>query len=760
MATKHQPQRRDPASAPRGRGSASPRKHRRPSLSAHGEPMVWLIGGGLAVCSFMILALVALVVIQGAATFWPRPIAELTTAHGDVVLGVVARGEYIDAAPGDVEAAPGALGLVRRDLIQVGNRELSGSPFRWIGRPDVEGERYPDWAIFAERRTWGPMLGIPAGFIIDGEQVATAPDRVWALFNEHHPAVLARARQRHRLERVDSGEVNDREEHARLELVQARLRHGDDSPAYQAALARLDEVRQWARTRHAEIREQIDALNDQNERYRLVTDTSQTQAMPAQIVGRTHDQRRIDADLPTPGGDYATWRVIGGTLELRIADDDTDDAGDPPPLLAARDDGHGRLVQTAGSATLVAGAVDHRAGRVSIELDGAPAAGVPITASYRVQQQRELALDQIVRAYPANQLTLADKLGVYVDRWREFLTEPPREANTEGGVLPPIVGTVTMTLLMCIVVVPFGVLAALYLREYARGGPIVSAVRIAVNNLAGVPSIVFGVFGLGFFCYIVGNFVDSGPANPAGVLPWLVGLAMLAAVALAAAGATWMHLRTHDGKTPAARLLGYVTGGLWMITVGVTLWLVIRNPFFGGFFPAQAAEGNPVFNKGGVLWASLTLALLTLPVVIVATEEALAAVPRSMREGSYACGASKWQTIRRIVLPRAMPGIMTGMILAMARGAGEVAPLMLVGAVTMAQELPVSASAPFLHLDRSFMHLGFHIYDVGFQSPDSEGAKPMVYTTTLLLIGIIAVLNLAAFFLRTRLRRRFADGQF
>jgi phosphate transport system permease protein len=243
-----------------------------------------------------------------------------------------------------------------------------------------------------------------------------------------------------------------------------------------------------------------------------------------------------------------------------------------------------------------------------------------------------------------------------------------------------------MTLLMTIAVVPFGVMAALYLREYARAGPIVSAVRIAVNNLAGVPSIVFGVFGLGFFCYTIGAGIDE--------------------------------------------LL----------------------------FPAKLP--NPTFGKGGVLWSVLTLALLTLPVVIVATEEALAAVPNSMREGSYACGASKWQTIRRIVLPRALPGVMTGVILAMARGAGEVAPLMLVGAVKLAPELPVDGVFPWVHVDRSFMHLGFHIFDLGFQSQNSEAAKPMVFTTTLLLIAVIAALNLTAVQLRARLRRRFASSQF
>ncbi len=295
--------------------------------------------------------------------------------------------------------------------------------------------------------------------------------------------------------------------------------------------------------------------------------------------------------------------------------------------------------------------------------------------------ETRLPLAEVVRAYPGNRLDASAGASIYLARWWEYLSDDPREANSEGGVFPAIFGTVVMTLLMTIVVVPIGVLAALYLREYARAGWIVSTVRIAINNLAGVPSIVFGVFGLGFFCYILGGSIDQ--------------------------------------------------------------------LFFRAKLP------SPTFGTGGILWASLTLALLTLPVVIVATEEALAAVPNSMREGSYACGASKWQTIRRIVLPRAMPGITTGMILAMARGAGEVAPLMLVGAVKLAPELPLDGAFPFVHPERSFMHLGFHIYDLGFQSQNSEAAKPMVFTTTLLLIAIVVVLNLTAIGVRARLHRRF-----
>jgi phosphate transport system permease protein len=301
-------------------------------------------------------------------------------------------------------------------------------------------------------------------------------------------------------------------------------------------------------------------------------------------------------------------------------------------------------------------------------------------------EAKALPLSGVVRLYPANALGVSGKLGVYLSRWWEFLSEEPREANTEGGIWPAIFGTAAMTLLLVVVVAPFGIVTALYLREYARQGRVVSLVRVSVNNLAGVPSIVYGVFGLGFFAYLVGVTIDQI------------------------------------------------------------------------FFPERLP--NPTFGTGGLLWASLTLALLTVPVVIVATEEALAAVPRSMREGALACGASKWQTIRTIVLPRALPGILTGVILAMARGAGEVAPLMLVGVVKLAPELPIDGDFPFVHLERSFMHLGFHIYDVGFQSRNSEAGKPMVYMTTLLLILLVFAMNIAAILIRNRLKRRFAGSQF
>ena len=290
-------------------------------------------------------------------------------------------------------------------------------------------------------------------------------------------------------------------------------------------------------------------------------------------------------------------------------------------------------------------------------------------------------LAKVVHAYRPNAMSLVEKLGFYVAKAWEFVSDEPREANTEGGIFPAIFGTVMMVIIMSIMVVPFGVVAAVYLREYARQGALTRLIRIAVNNLAGVPSIVYGVFGLGFFVYFLGGNID--------------------------------------------RL------------------------FFPEALPA------PTFGTPGLLWASLTLALLTVPVVIVATEEGLSRIPKSVREGSLALGATKAETLWRTVLPMASPAIMTGLILAIARAAGEVAPLMLVGVVKLAPSLPLDGNFPFLHLDRKFMHMGFHIYDVGFQSPNVEAARPLVYATALLLVLVIVALNLAAIAIRNRLREKY-----
>jgi phosphate transport system permease protein len=403
------------------------------------------------------------------------------------------------------------------------------------------------------------------------------------------------------------------------------------------------------------------------------------------VVRRRDERRRLESrDIGHANHVIEQARLDVRTLELRVSEAEQQYGADSDEYRQALES----LREEQERAAIVDAEAQAEYERIRAEIDEINAENARYQILMQISDGREIVvpLAEVVRGYPANRISFLEKIGIYLSRWWEFFTADPREANSEGGVFPAIFGTVVMTLIMSVLVVPFGVIAALYLREYAKAGPLVSTVRIAINNLAGVPSIVFGVFGLGFFSYFVGGAIDQA--------------------------------------------------------------------FFAAKLP------SPTFGTGGILWASLTLALLTLPVVIVATEEALSAVPSSMREGSYASGASKWQTIRRIVLPKAMPGIMTGMILAMARGAGEVAPLMLVGAVKLAPELPIDRYFPFIHLERSFMHLGFHIYDVGFQSQNSEAAKPMVFTTTVLLIGIIVVLNLVAIRLRNRMNQRFVSSQF
>ena len=307
-----------------------------------------------------------------------------------------------------------------------------------------------------------------------------------------------------------------------------------------------------------------------------------------------------------------------------------------------------------------------------------------VVMSSAAGDEKVIPLGKIVKAFRPNDMGFVEKAGFYVGRFWGFISDDPREANTEGGIFPAIFGTVLMVLIMSIVVMPFGVIAALYLREYAKQGLLVRIVRICVNNLAGVPSIVFGVFGVGFFLYGIGGIIDS--------------------------------------------------------------------VFFKEALP------NPTFGTGGILWASLTLALLTVPVVIVATEEGLASVPRNIREGSLALGATKLETTWKVVIPSALPAILTGLILAIARATGEVAPLMITGVVKLAPDLPIDGHFPFLHLERKFMHLGFHIYDLGFQSPNAEAAKSMVFMTAFLLIFIVVMLNITAIIIRNRLRKKYATS--
>ncbi|MEL7291293.1 MAG: phosphate ABC transporter permease PstA [Pseudomonadota bacterium] len=296
-------------------------------------------------------------------------------------------------------------------------------------------------------------------------------------------------------------------------------------------------------------------------------------------------------------------------------------------------------------------------------------------------QQVMIPLSQILDLWYPNQMSFGDKLLRWsVQAWK-FLSDDPRESNSEGGVFPAMFGTVLLVLIMSVIVMPLGVVAAVYLHEYAGNNAFTRMIRVAVINLAGVPSIVYGVFGLGFFVYTLGGSIDA--------------------------------------------------------------------LFYQDQLPA------PTFGTPGLLWSALTLAVLTLPVVIVATEEGLTRIPSSVRHGSLALGATQFETMWRIVLPMASPAMITGLILAIARAAGEVAPLMLVGAVKLASSLPIDSQFPFLHLERKFMHLGFHIYDVGFQTTNIEAARPLVYATSFLLVTVIVGLNLTAISIRNNLREKY-----
>jgi phosphate transport system permease protein len=252
----------------------------------------------------------------------------------------------------------------------------------------------------------------------------------------------------------------------------------------------------------------------------------------------------------------------------------------------------------------------------------------------------------------------------------EFLTAPPREGLTAGGIFPAIFGTVALVFLMTIALVPFGVAAAIYMSEYANPTWVTTrVVRFAVNNLAGVPSIVFGLFGLGFFIQFVGRSIDRG--------------------------------------------------------LGVDL----------------------LWGQPAIIWAALTLALLNLPVVIVTAEEALRSVPREMREASVGLGASRWQTVWHVLLPQALPGILTGAILSISRGAGEVAPILFTGAAYYLPYLPTQPTD-------QFMELGYHIFVLATQSPNVDATKPILYGTVLVLLLLTLLLNLTAILIRARVRAR------
>jgi phosphate transport system permease protein len=528
--------------------------------SRKGEPLVWLTAGGLAIGVIMALGLFLLILVKGAASFWPKRIELFEVKRGDqieMIAGYVTQVQ-IRTDPEGKEV----------DEIQIfrANKDLNGESFIYVDSRDIISRKTPDSIMLIERLTYGPAIGQPVAIEIDGKRTESTGSSFTSL-----------------LEKTLKNSTEAREQVLHIERKQiGRISVEMEDLGYDEKAKRI--TSKIAETKLAELQKQYDVLKAKS--------------------------------------DKITAKMNQTSLFYRVAD-----------------------------------------GR-----------------------EKSLQAEQLLGVFKPNDTGFFGRLGESLTRVWHFLSDDPREANMEGGVFPAIFGTVVMTLTMSFLVTPFGVIAAIYLREYAKQGLFVRIVRICVNNLAGVPSIVFGVFGLAFFVYIVGANIDQ--------------------------------------------------------------------TFYSEKLP------TPTFGTPGILWASLTLALLTLPVVIVATEEALSAVPRGVREAALACGASKWQTIQRIVLPASLPGILTGVILAMARGAGEVAPLMLVGVIKLAPSLPIDDIAPFIHAERKFMHLGFHIYDLGFQSPDAEAAKPMVYATALLLIVVVVTLNLAAILIRNRLKKRFAVSSF
>lgn len=794
-------------------------RSRSTALASRGEPMVWLTGGALALCAVMVVALLSMVVIGGSKTFWPKPIELVTAADDEGVvkpafLGMVVREEAYDPSPkerGEIEAAKlaGALpagafdkeGRPLRRLYRIGNRDFGEQPFVWRSLWRIKGVETPAEATLVEREEWGVWLGVPK-----------------ALVNESRERLAAAAEGQVQNEGSGDGRVERRIETGSdgSKVVVTRVIWDSSPSIVMSMFPKLHSASRFIAGRIHDLKDgQMGAINRRIEAERLKI----TEAEIALARSEQGDARML---LPASLGSMRMVLSIGaGVIGLaclalvmtRLRASKPIEQGFLPPPQPRR--------LTANTALLVAGVLGlvfcyaegpwHGGSMTPAKLANLKAASQaeverlngeyakvqtevaeletsdaqwrmvvtdPATGKFAperpTQAELPMRLSQVVRVVQPNAMGAGGKLGVYCSRWAEFASGQPRDANTEGGIFPVIVGTVTLTLLLSVVVVPLGVIAALYLREYARQGPLTSALRIAINNLAGVPSIVYGVFGLGFFCYTVGSFIDTGSGVDASahvslgvvsgrtVALWWVGALALGAVVVAAV-LLGMLSKPKPGQREASRERWFarVAFGAWAVAaIGATA-MIASTPYFHGFFEAKSRSGGgPTMGTKGMLWSAITLALLTLPLVIVATEEAIAAVPRTVREASLGCGATKWQTIQRVVLPRAMPGIMTGAILAMARGAGEVAPLMLVGAVKVARSLPIDGEAPFIHLDRPFMHLGFHIYDVGFQSQDSEAARPLVWCTTLLLIVVVVSLNATAVRVRTGLRKKFLGEAF
>ncbi|MGY8871921.1 MAG: phosphate ABC transporter permease PstA [Pseudomonadales bacterium] len=546
-----------------------------------GSPWVWLNAGAVAICVIMVVGLLSLIAVRGLGHFWPADIQQATYSLNGAksrVIGEIVESEQVPAEQlrdAGVIVPEGTL-MMRRDLMKIGNRDVTGTDFTWVLDNNLSDRSNPAMLFTAERREWGNFYGylraLKKGDKLvgqyDGYEKTPEYVALWKSVEASIERALIIRKDIYQIEKHEIGSINYELERLRLKQRALELKDISDPALYADIEARRKELN----TSYEGLQQSLIDLYTEINRDTVIAEVS------------------------------------GG-------------------------------------------------------------------------QEIDIAVAKIVRAFRPNDMSVGAKLIHYAEKIKEFVSDDPREANTEGGIFPAIFGTVMMVVLMSILVTPFGVIAAVYLREYAKQGFTTRLIRIAVNNLAGVPSIVYGVFGLGFFVYFLGGNID--------------------------------------------RL----------------------------FYPE--ALPSPTFGTGGLIWASITLALLTVPVVIVATEEGLSRIPRAVREGSLALGATKAETLWKVVLPMASPAMMTGVILAIARAAGEVAPLMLVGVVKLAPSLPLDANYPFLHLDQKFMHLGFHIYDVGFQSPNVEAARPLVYATALLLVAVIALLNISAVQIRNHLREKY-----
>ncbi len=321
----------------------------------------------------------------------------------------------------------------------------------------------------------------------------------------------------------------------------------------------------------------------------------------------------------------------------------------------------------------------------------------------------------------------------------EFISQAPRDGMSAGGIFPALFGTVFLVIFMIAMALPVGVFGAVYMVEYSRGGIFARILRAAVNNLAGVPSIVFGLFGLGFFVLFVGKNMDY----------YMMGIPRNEAEA-----------KIYEEKMEPIRKEARAEAIKLADEKG------LKGPDRGAYIRKHVEEIAPppnrkVFGQGAMFWAAATLAILVLPVIIVSTEEALRAVPGSMREAAFGLGATKWQVTSTVVLPQARSGILTGAILALARGAGELAPILFVGVAFFAPSLPLTEpinfglfEMPVVNPFREFMHLNYHIYCMATQHPDPAGTRGIQFATTLVLVGMTFVMNLGAIILRRRYSSR------